>query len=84
MPSYRCDDLGPIEAHSIDAAAEQFARRLARREFGPKGTTNRLECTGRRQDGRTAFYTVHIGVPVGKSDPGTRRGRDVHLCVVRD
>jgi len=79
MTTYRCDGFHGVDADSPKEAAEIFANRHARKEFGKRGycRTVRLDCWAR--DGRTFHFEAFIGRDIDRQ--GTCQGHNVWLYI---
>ena len=69
-----------IHAESISYAAKTFARRLARRKYGKRGTVKTLNCTAWSRDYSSLEYSAFVGY---RSGPNTTSGHTVHFTVSR-
>jgi|SRR5262245_46372479 len=81
MTRYHCDSFRPVEAEDVHAAAEIFAARQARREYGKRGycRTLRLDCW--TENGCNYTYEAFIGYSVRG---GTTSGHNVWLYISRE
>jgi hypothetical protein len=77
MTLYRCDNNRPVRASGEEDAAEIFASREARRQYGRRAIVATLNLESRSQDRRTFIYSAFIGVPQN----GGTAGRNVRLYI---
>jgi hypothetical protein len=65
---YTCRGFRPVSAESLREAAEIFAAREARRQFGRSGYARTCTMGSYTQDGATAEFTAFIGVRTGRHE----------------
>lgn len=80
--TYTCSGFRAVKAAGATEAAEIFANRQARSDYGRRGycRTLRLDCW--TEDGRDHTYEAFIGKPV-PGEPHATSGRNVFLVVTR-
>jgi len=88
MTIYECDGFRAYEAKHAAGAADVFASRLARREYGKAGYVRTIRLDSWTQDGSIATFECFIGRPLygltrNESDRGTTTGHNVRLTVYR-
>jgi hypothetical protein len=81
MAIFRADGFRDVQASSAQEAAQVFAARQARREYGRNGHCRTLRLDSWTESGITHTFEAFIGRPV----PGERatRGRNVWVYVQR-
>lgn len=77
MPYYSAHRLGRIEAETIEAAAQRFAQRIARRKFGPSGRVRVMRLIEGARDQSDVTYDIAVSKGAGEAEP-------VRLHVVLD
>lgn len=80
MPKFHADGFKPVEADSAQAAAEIFATRQARRDYGRPGYCRTLRLDSWTQDGRSHTFQAFVGRTM-RSDKHTTYGHNVWLYV---
>jgi len=75
MNTYKCRGFGAVKAETIHAAAAEFARRQARREFGPRGIATDPVLQSWSQDGTRGEYASFIGRKTGQRETTGRNFR---------
>lgn len=83
MPRFTSDGLAPVQAKSAEEAAEIFANRLARREFGRRGYCRTLRLDSWTRDGTLHVFEAFIGKSL-PGDPFTTAGHNSWIRVRRD
>lgn len=80
MKRFTCQGFRPVDAYNAAEAAEIFADRKAKREYGRSGYCHhvRLDCWA--ESGTYANYEAFIGKAV-RGDPNTTSGHNVWLTV---
>lgn len=80
MRRFTCEGFRAVEAYGPEEAAEIFAERQARRDYGRAGYCRlvRLDCWA--ESGRYHNYECFIGTTV-KGEPNTTAGRNIWLTV---
>jgi len=80
--TYHCRRMRPITTDgSATDAAEEFAGRMARREFGRRtGTVGALTPGAYSRDGRVHEFSAFIGRRTGRNEI---TGHNVHLTITR-
>lgn len=82
MSTYRCTGFRNLEADHFWEAAERFADRAARREYGRRGYRRTLRLDNWAENGTSQTFEAFVGVAV-RGDPGTTSGHNVWLTVHR-
>ncbi len=80
MTTYRSKGYKPVEADTIDDAAEIFAGRAARKAFGRKGFMRTLRIDSWTDGGRSATFQAFIGY-TPRHEPMTTTGWDEWFTV---
>lgn len=75
---FTCNGFQPVTAEGFDQAAEIFAGRMARREFGRSSRVGALRRDGTRVDGGMAEFDAFIGRRTGQNQT---TGRNVRFSV---
>lgn len=68
MRKYTANGFKSVMAERITEAAQVFANRAARREFGRKGYCRTCTQGAYSQDGRLAEYSAFIGYTTGRNE----------------
>lgn len=82
MSLYICHGFKPVEADSAKEAAETFANRQARREYGKRGHVRTKRLDSWSEDGTHHTYEFFIGRPV-PNDRNTTSGHNVWIHVTQ-
>lgn len=77
---YRCEDFRPVQARNADEAAEIFANRWARREYGKRGFCYKARLDSWGEHGSFHTFECFVGVPEGNGCTG----RNIWLAVRSD
>ncbi len=77
--TYSTNGCRSVQAESMRVAAETFATRMARREFGRQGYARTCNLTSWSQDGSLGEYHAFIGYRTGQHET---TGRDVQFTVL--
>jgi hypothetical protein len=80
MSKYISNGFRAVDAENITAAAEIFATRAARREFGKRGHARTCTMGSHSADGRLAEFSAFIGRTAGRNET---TGHNIHLTVRR-
>jgi hypothetical protein len=80
MERYTCKTFNSVIADSMTAAAELFAGRAARREFGKSGYARTCNMGAYSQDGTLAEFSAFIGY-TPKGEPHTTQGHNYNFTV---
>jgi len=79
---YHCSGCQSVEAEGVQAAAEVFANRLAKRHYGRRGYCRTLRLDSWTQNQSSFTYQAFIGRSVG--DGNTTAGHNIWLYISRD
>lgn len=82
MPTFHADGFRPVKADDARAAADIFAKRQARRDYGRAGYCRTMRLDSWTENGRTHTFQAFIGKSV-RGEPGTTSGHDIWLYVTR-
>jgi len=77
---YTCNGFQSVNAETINAAAEVFANRQARRTYGRSGYSRTCTMGAYSQDGWVAEFSAFIGVTTGRNET---TGHNVNFRVFR-
>jgi hypothetical protein len=80
MNKYECSGYNAVQARSMKEAAETFAARAARREFGKAGYCRICRMDSWSEDGTRATFDCFIGYSTGQ---GQTTGHNIWLTVDR-
>lgn len=80
LNKYISNGFRAVHAGSMSDAAKTFALRLARRDYGKRGTVRILNCNAWSQDHSFCEYSAFIGY---RTDPHTTTGHNVYFTVSR-
>jgi hypothetical protein len=80
MAKFACDGFRPVEAESAREAAEIFATRQARRDYGRKGHCRTIRLDSWTENGKSHTFEAFIGKPV-PGDRSATSGRNVWVYV---
>lgn len=82
MPTFRADGFRDVQAGSAREAAEIFAGRQARRDYGRNGFCRTMRLDSWTENGKSHTFEAFIGRPV-PGERGTTSGHNVWLYVRR-
>jgi hypothetical protein len=78
MNKYICHGFRSVNADSMSEAAQIFAGRSARQNYGRNGCCRTCTMGAYSQDGRLAEYSAFIG---RKTGPNETTGHNIHFTV---
>jgi hypothetical protein len=78
MKTYSTHGRKSVQSESIKAAAEIFAARIARNEFGKRGDCRTCKMDSYSQDGTSADFSAFIGITRGNETTG----RNINFSVL--
>jgi len=81
MNTYTSSGFRSVRAENIRSAAEIFANRHARRQYGPRGYCRVYQMAGYAQDMSLAEFDAFIGL--NGPERGTTVGRNVRFTILR-
>ena len=70
MNTYTTNGCKSVTAESMKEAAQIFAQRMARKEFGKRGGCRTCTIEAYAQDGRLAEFSAFIGITRGHETTG--------------
>jgi hypothetical protein len=82
IATFRADGFRDVQAESAREAAEIFAARQARRDYGRAGFCRTLRLDSWTENGNSHTFEAFIGKPV-RGDRGTTSGHNVWMYVSR-
>ena len=82
MNTYSANGFRPVQANEMKDAAEVFAGRLARKQFGRKGYCRICRLDGWDEQGRFGEYEVFIGY--NGAERGTTVGHNEWIIVHKE
>jgi len=82
MPTFRSEGFRDVEAQSAQEAAEIFATRQARRDYGKNGHYRTMRLDSWTENGKSHTFEAFIGKPV-PGDRFTTSGRNIWIYVRR-
>ena len=81
MKTYTANGMRSVHADSFGDAAEMFARRLARREFGRSAEVRTCNIGSYSTDGRCVEVSAFVGRPGVGPERGSTVGHNVNFTV---
>ena len=79
--TFRCEGFRNVQADNAQEAAEVFANRLARKEFGKTGYARTLNLNSWTEDRKCFTYNSFIGYSTGRNET-TGRNEWLYVSVV--